>query len=314
MLIGIMDKRNIKTAIVFSDIAGSSKLYKVFGDQKANAAISECVAMMAREVKRHQGIVVKTIGDEVMARFKSADQACAAGCAIQLNSYNDPHGLSIRIGAAYGSAILNDSDVFGEVVNDAAAIAKVAKAHQLLVSQEFTDELNNSGDEFTVHRFDKIVMKGSQQATVIHRVEWEPQDITVNATQVIDIGTMQLDLVAPQIDLAYLHLDNIVESLSITPKITPVSVGRDSRKCSLGIPTTFASRDHFHIDHHRGKFIVKDHSTNGTYVKEDGAEAVYLRREEMPLRGNGVISMGQVPEESEHIIRFQCESAKKEAP
>ena len=306
MLIDTMDKTNINTAIVFSDIAGSSKLYKILGDQKANTAISQCVAMMAWEVKRHEGIVVKTIGDEVMARFNSAAQACAAGSAIQLNCYKDPTGLNIRIGAAYGSAILKNSDVFGEVVNDAASIAKVAKAHQFLISQAFADELINLDDEFTIHRFDKIAMKGSQQATVIHRVEWEPQDITINATQVVNIGTLELEMGVPHIELEYLHQGNSIEALSVTPKSTPFSIGRESKKCSLGVPTTFASRDHFHIDLRRGKFIVKDHSTNGTYIKEDGAEVVYLRREEMPLRGSGVISMGQVPEEAEHLIRFQC--------
>ncbi len=153
-------------------------------------------------------------------------------------------------------------------------------------------------------------MKGSQQVTVIHRVDWEPQDITVNATQVIDIGSLQHDLVVPLIDLQYLHRGAVIKELSVAPKNTPFSIGRDQKKCSLGVPTTFASRDHFHIEHRRGKFIVKDYSTNGTYVKEDGAEVVYLRREEMPLRGNGVISMGQPPEEAEHLVRFLCASTK----
>ncbi len=310
MLIDIMDKKNINTAIVFADIAGSSKLYKRLGDHKANAAISQCVAMMVREVIGHQGFVVKTIGDEVMARFTSAAQACAAGSAMQLNCYNDPDGLNIRIGAAYGSTILNNNDVFGEVVNDAAAIAKVAKAHQFLISQVFADELSNSGKEFNIHRFDKIAMKGSQLTTVIHRVDWEPQDITLNATQVIDIGTMQLQMVAPHIELEYLLRGDIVESHSVTSKTTPFSVGRETKSCSLGVPTTFASRDHFDIDYRRGKYIVKDHSTNGTYVKEDGAELVYLRREEMPLRGNGVISMGQLPEEADHLLYFKSPVTK----
>lgn len=308
MIATTMDKTNISTAIIFSDVAGSSKLYKQLGDRQANTAISRCVAMMAEAVKQHQGIVVKTIGDEVMARFESVAQARAAGIAIQQNSHADPNGLKIRIGAAYGTAILKNDDVFGEVVNDAAAVAGVAQAHQFLISQAFADELKKLEEEVTIHPFDQVAMKGSQQASFIYRIDWEPHDITVNATQVIDIGKLQNSMEAPNMDLKYTLKGATVEALSITPKSTPFSVGRESKNCSLGVPTTFASRDHFHIVHRRGKFILEDHSTNGTYVKEADAETIYLRREEMPLRGIGVISLGQAPEEAEHLIRFECAS------
>jgi len=306
MIARTMDKTSIKAAIIFSDVAGSSKLYKQLGDQEANAAISRCVEMMALEVKQHQGIVVKTIGDEVMARFESTAQACAAGIAIQQNSHADPNGLNIRIGAAYGSAILRNDDIFGEVVNDAAAVAKVAQAHQFLISEAFADSLKDLAEDITVHPFDKIKMKGSQHTTVIYRVDWEPQDITVNATQVIEIGALQYDHTTPQIDLVYEQQGSTMKTLSVTPKLAPFSVGREKKSCSLGIPTTFASREHFHIVYRRGKFLLKDHSTNGTYVQEGEAAAIYLRREEMPLRGSGIITMGQTPEEAEHLLRYQC--------
>ena len=312
MIDTVMDKTNIKTAVFFSDVAGSSKLYKQLGDQAANAAISQCVAMMSAQVRRHGGVVIKTIGDEVMARFNSAYQACAAGIAIQQDADSDPDGLRIRIGAAYGMAILRDNDVFGEVVNDAAAIAAVAQAQQFLISEAFAADLEGE-DDIVIHPFDKIRMKGSQQVAVIHRVDWEPQDVTVNATQVIEIGTMPFGFAPPHIDLEYQYRGSTVEEVSVTTKITPFSVGREPRICSLAVPTTFASRDHFHILHRRGKFILKDQSTNGTYVVENDADVIYLRREEMPLRGNGIISLGQSPEEAEHIIRFHSAVAKAES-
>ena len=304
MIDAVMDKTNIKTAVFFSDVAGSSKLYKQLGDQAANAAISQCVAMMSAQVRRHGGVVVKTIGDEVMARFNSAYQASAAGIAIQQDANSDPDGLKIRIGAAYGMAILRNNDLFGEVVNDAAAVAKVAQAQQFLISEAFAADIKGE-DDIVVHPFDKIKMKGSQQVSVIHRVDWEPQDITVNATQVINLGTMPFGFTPPHIDLEYQYRGSTVEKVSVTPKITPFSVGREPRICSLAMPTTFASRDHFHILHRRGKFILKDQSTNGTYVVENDADVIYLRREEMPLRGNGVISLGQSPDEAEHIVCFR---------
>ncbi len=231
-----------------------------------------------------------------------------AGIAIQQDADNDPDGLKIRIGAAYGMAILRNGDVFGEVVNNAAAVAKVAQAHQFLISEAFADSLEGD-DNIIVHPFNKIKMKGSQQVSVIHRVDWEPQDITVNATQVLDIRALKYSMAAPQIDLQIQCRGKTVKEVSVTPKTTPFSVGRELKTCSLAVPTSFASCEHFHILHWRGKFILKDQSSNGTYVKENSAEVIYLRREEMPLRGSGNISLGQESEEADLIVYFKCAAA-----
>jgi adenylate cyclase len=59
------------------------------------------------------------------------------------------------------------------------------------------------------------------------------------------------------------------------------------------VETSLVSRVHARIEWRRGKFVLIDQSTNGTFVKPQGGQEVYLRREEMPLVGRGCISLGE---------------------
>ena len=56
----------------------------------------------------------------------------------------------------------------------------------------------------------------------------------------------------------------------------------------------------------RGKFVLIDHSTNGTFIQPDGAQEIYLRREELPLLGDGTITLGISQSASnKDIIQFE---------
>jgi pSer/pThr/pTyr-binding forkhead associated (FHA) protein len=71
-----------------------------------------------------------------------------------------------------------------------------------------------------------------------------------------------------------------------------VSIGRD-KSCDITIDAKFASRSHVNLEFRRGKFVLADHSTNGTFVKLNNQETIFIRREELPLIGDGYISLGE---------------------
>jgi predicted component of type VI protein secretion system len=83
-------------------------------------------------------------------------------------------------------------------------------------------------------------------------------------------------------------------------------IGRDFNKVNLCMDNSVCSREHCHIAFRRGKYVLVDHSTNGTYVHEENKTPIYLRREEAPLQGNGVISVGQqVDSANPWLIKYQ---------
>ena len=95
-------------------------------------------------------------------------------------------------------------------------------------------------------------------------------------------------------------------TVSLLPEQTPFQIGRDPHKAQLLIETELASREHCHIEFRRGKYVLVDHSTNGTYVYVDEQTPIYLRREEAPLQGTGVISVGQqVDPANPWLIQYQ---------
>lgn len=284
-----MLNQHTQQAIMFADVSGSSALYKRLGNQDAKAIVDDAVSHMAATTIVHEGVVVKTIGDEVMARFDSAATACRVAIAIQQRSSREfaDIGLGIRIGIAFGDTVVTPNDAFGETVNDAAFVAHIARANQIVVTQSLVDQLD-AGLIEQCELFDRINIKGDSEKTLIYRVAWESSARQNNATCVMPIQDVTRYVANFQLKL--MMGDKTIELL---PSQTPFAIGRDATKVQLCLDNAVCSREHCHIDFRRGKYVLIDHSTNGTYIHEETKTPIYLRREEAPLQGQGIISVGQ---------------------
>ena len=69
--------------IVFADITQSTALYQTLGNDRAVQAVTRVTQFMARVFERHGGLVVKTLGDGVLARFTHPDAALQALVVLQ---------------------------------------------------------------------------------------------------------------------------------------------------------------------------------------------------------------------------------------
>ena len=118
-------------AILFADLSGSTSLYEKLGDQRALVAVESVLTEMRKSIALHQGRVIKTIGDEIMAVLPSADAAMQAACDMQIRiaaiAPIDNVRLAIRAGFHYGPAIEEGGDFFGDAVNTAARMTGFAK-------------------------------------------------------------------------------------------------------------------------------------------------------------------------------------------
>jgi adenylate cyclase len=290
------------SAIIFADVAGSSRIYKESGDIVAQRVIGVVVAEMAATIQQHGGRVIKTIGDEVMACFDAASPALASAIAIQRQRSQAEPRLEVRIGVHFGQALHEGADVFGDAVNTAAALVRIARGGQIITSRETVTELPaDAGIES--QPFDRVVLKGGREPSLIYAVAWEPQALTSPSTQVIMAITQDLPSIP---DVAVLELEYRGQRVGIRPDQTPFIVGRDQTVAHLAIDDVVASRDHFRIEFRRGKFVLADRSTNGTWVRLAGQPPLYLRREELPLTGSGVISVGKpVQEDDPNLLSFR---------
>ena len=292
-----MSKAERNLCVLFADVSGSTRLYEKLGDKEALHAVERCLNRMTRATEQFKGRVVKTIGDEVMAVFDSAEAGMDAACSMQQRVDDLPPvpgiKLAIRIGFHFGPAIEDAKDVFGDTVNTAARMAGLAKAGQIITTAETVGALPTLLQQST-REIDALSVKGKAEDVRVCEVLWQESD---------DL-TMKSGSVAPAPVSARLTVRHGENVQVLDPGHGAFSLGRDAG-CDIIINDRRASRTHARIERRRDKFVLIDQSTNGTYVTFVGEAEFALKREEVILRSKGRISFGHAFDEGGEIVEFQ---------
>ncbi len=300
-----MAPKTTNLAIMFADISGSTQLYENLGDVTARHTVSECLGVMTKVIKRYNGVVIKTIGDEIMCTFPTAEDAATAACEMNEELEDDITGqapgtdsLSIRVGMHFGPAILEGGDVFGDAVNVAARMASLAKANQIITTQHTVEQLSPVLRAST--RFiDRAPVKGKKEAIDIFEVIWQQEDVTRMST-----GVIPQNQNTSVLRLAYKGTEVVLND-----KQTTVVMGR-SVSCYMAVDEKLASRQHVKLECRRGKFFITDQSTNGTYLLPEGGSESFLRREEVPISGRGKLSLGRsFSENPADVVQYVIEES-----
>jgi class 3 adenylate cyclase len=293
-------------AILFADISGSTSLYDRLGDLVARELVARCLQEMTTEVLAHGGMVVKTIGDEIMATFPLADCALASACGIQTTLAagmpNAGVALTVRIGVHYGSLIREAGDVFGDAVNVAARITAMALPGEILTSQETIhacDAARGTMAGLMVLPMRRAPIKGKEAPLKLMRVA--PVDGTTDDhTRVFETQLTRMRRFTERLLLRYGDRQVTVDAAH-----TGAVLGRGD-SCEIVVNHKLASRQHARIEFSMGRFVLADLSVNGTYVRLSDGVPVRLQRENLILRGAGIISLGQpIEEETPEQVRFE---------
>ena len=284
--------------MMFADVVGSTRIYEELGDAEAQYTISHALNVVGDIVRRHEGKVVKTAGDDVLSTFRSADDALAAACAIHdtfdENRIFEDLVLAFHIGIHSGTGIFTEDDIYGDAVNVAARLTGVAKSGQIITSKETVDQLTN-GLAAQAREFDTIPVKGREKPVRMFDIIWKH---TGDETSLLEVASGVFGG-------KLLTLKFRDQSLNILPEPQTFILGRGIDS-GLIIPASMVSRQHASIEYRRDKFVLRDTSTNGTYVRING-EDVFIKREETPLAGSGIISLGKaIDDKPELNIQFQC--------
>ena len=138
---------------LFTDLKGSTTLYKQVGDLAAFHLVREHFEMLTQIVAAHGGAIVRTIGDAVMATFPTPDRAVAAALQmregmLRLNSQHMRDDLVLKIGIHEGPclAVIQNGrqDYFGQTVNIAARVQDLAVAHSIFATGQVVENLQTS--------------------------------------------------------------------------------------------------------------------------------------------------------------------------
>lgn len=293
--------RIAERTVLFADLRGSTSLYEQLGNAEATSVVTHTVTALSRAVPAHDGQVIKTLGDGLMAVFKRPLDALQAADQMhdvldRLVTRGSEHGASsglralrLQVALAHGEVVEMGGDCYGDAVNVAARLLDHAGDNETLITGDVFRGL--SGD--TQSRFrslDRMQLRGRVEPVQVHLLSGNGRRGDPAATQ---FGDVTPSAEPEGIRLVWMDLNRIFSGPHL-----PIVLGR-SPQAAFCIDDSRVSRLHARIDWHGGTFQLTDLSYNGTYLRFGGEDEVLtLRRSTCTLHGSGLIGLGGPPTDS----------------
>jgi len=175
--------KDIELAILFADVVGSTRLYEAMGEARARDMVAICIEVMRSATELHHGTVIKTMGDEIMATFPTADDALNAAAQMQqqITAHTelsaDGQPVAIRVGSHFGPVVLENRDVFGSTVHTANRMTSQAKSGQIITTTAIVERLSPEW-RASVRQIDVATLKGQGAEVALYEVLWQKEDVT----------------------------------------------------------------------------------------------------------------------------------------
>jgi len=301
----VLDMTILKSAILYADVSGSTRLYEQHGDKIARQEVRTCLDILTEVTNQHDGKVEKTIGDEVMCVFSNPLKAALAAAEMHeaLRDASEEGrfttgSLHVKIGWHYGTIRHEQGEIKGEAPITAQQIIRLAKADEILTSEQSIKTLPDEVRE-RARCIDQVEAEALEGDFNIYVMPWEEQE---DVTTLSDGPLLQEVAVIKSLDL-----DNGDTKYHMDDQYRHCSIGRadDNDFCIHG---RFVSRMHAKITFKHNRFHLQDESINGTAVINGDGRKLWLHREECVLVGSGMISFGSYPDEdADAVINFHCE-------
>lgn len=132
--------------VLFTDIVDSTVRAAAVGDRQWRGVLDEFEVNVARLLARHDGVLVKTTGDGILARFPTPAQGVR--CAAAMVEAAGRSGLELRAGLHAGEVELRGEDIGGLAVHIASRVSAMAAGGEVLVTGTVRDLVVGSGIVF----------------------------------------------------------------------------------------------------------------------------------------------------------------------
>ncbi len=287
---------SVQTTVVFADLMGSTGVFETIGSVRASRVMTQLTQWIAEICVAHNGQVIKTLGDGVLAVFPKAPDAIAAVVELQRNHQkrvaNSTAGtkMPIRIGVARGDVEFVDGDCYGDAVNVASRLSDLTGPHQIWANNFALEDASEiHGVRF--RPLGPITIRGRVEPCAGTQLEWHENlssdFLTMQATIDSQRDQLEKELLGGEIELAWLDIRKRFRSFQL-----PIHIGRVIQ-AEFVVNDPRVSRAHARIDWRNGSILLVDVSTYGSWIRFSGGGAdLLLRREECVLHGRGEIALG----------------------
>ena len=163
------------TAIVALDVCGFSRMMRA--DEEGTLALLKCHRrdLVDPKIAEHRGRIVRSTGDGLLVEFFSAVDALRCAVEIQQGMLERNRKaatrMDLRIGVNVGDVIIDEGDIFGDVVNIAARLEGVAPPGGICLSDRVREDATGKVDvEFEDGGPQKL--KNIDRPVHVHRVRF----------------------------------------------------------------------------------------------------------------------------------------------
>lgn len=169
-----------RVALLFSDLTGSTALYAKVGDAAAFRLVDDHFDVLRAVIKERDGVVIKTMGDAIMASFPD-ERACARAAVACLSRFEEfrrsakyGEDTHIKIGFFAGPCYVITAngalDYFGQTVNVASRLQHLAASGEVVMPADEAARLEAGGRELVVSAPENVRVKGVEHDLAIVRV------------------------------------------------------------------------------------------------------------------------------------------------
>ncbi len=171
-----LDKKEY--AVMFTDLKDSVAFFEEMGTELAVEWIQNHNDIIIPIIRKTKGMIVKEMGDSIMAIFEKPENAVKASVVMQRAIARHNEGVEVknhynmRISLNAGKVTLKGGDAFGTTVNLAARIDKVTSPGQILIGERLntlTDEVKGVSKKF----HSMVYIKGLKDKVSIYEVFWK---------------------------------------------------------------------------------------------------------------------------------------------
>ena len=275
----------VSRTVLMADIVNSTSMYERLGDLRARELVGSGLDVMISAVSGHDGRLIKSLGDGILACFEGPG---AAPAALEISQRVADLMLEARVGVHLGSVIDDGNDIFGDTVNTAARLASAARPSEVLISKPVWEGL----PEYLrglCRPIPSIGVKGKVKPVEVYSFISQVEEF--GETMLQEPASAQQDMEASSLEL---RLGEVC--LRLDGPGTYV-LGRGN-ECDLVVDNHRTSRAHAKVFHRGSTFMLEDSSTNGTTVLPDSGAAVRIHRRDTALFGRGKIYLGSKPGEA----------------
>jgi len=171
--------------------------------------------------------------------------------------------------------------------------------------QDITDENLNELGAFIVRQKNTFMDLLTEDSQAISIIMARPNSRDSEGPMTEEMDSSRLRSLFNREHRLYLTYHNVIKDIGTRNQ--GFILGR-AKDCDLAVNSDLASRHHAQLVYRKGKFVLIDQSTNGTFVKTQGGKEVYVQSEAVPLSGSGFISLGKaVSVDNEHLIYYSCQ-------